>query len=422
MSRIGINLVQAALTCGLFYSNLAAATVVIFDYPIKVINPYAIYETRSANDIGITPGDKIRIGASQAWVQDTNGNIIDHPTAIGYNGTTNVQVTHYNLPINPHHYDGATPDTSLTSPWTIDFMYGTKTVSVVTNATAPAPAPFATSVTASGSGATPTFTWTVPGTYQPDAVWLNVYNKDLGGESAVHHVRLPGTTRSYSLPTQLSAPGHSLTPNTRGYVVEISLLDQHVPDWNSLHENTAGRSRAFFDFNVLGSNAPQNVHLPTTNAGVHNFHVAAVTQGVTIFIDPLVAIGYDYAVGVNDPWFESVTLPSVGDDLFDLYLFDLNVNDWIFEATLQAGIQHMFGPNGVDRFRILGIEAAAMLDPSDGTAFITGVSFVSDGQFTGTMTPISAEVPVPAAWSLLLLGLLSIHCVRKRRPSTELQV
>lgn len=46
---------------------------------------------------------------------------------------------------------------------------------------------------------------------------------------------------------------------------------------------------------------------------------------------------------------------------------------------------------GVDRFRVLGIESSAGLDPNNVTAFVTGLAFVTDGQFTGTMTPIIAQ-------------------------------
>ena len=35
-----------------------------------------------------------------------------------------------------------------------------------------------------------------------------------------------------------------------------------------------------------------------------------------------------------------------------------------------------------------GIETSAGLNPQDATAFITGLTFVSEGSFTGTMTPI----------------------------------
>jgi hypothetical protein len=62
----------------------------------------------------------------------------------------------------------------------------------------------------------------------------------------------------------------------------------------------------------------------------------------------------------------------------------------------------------VNAFEVTGIETSAMLDPSNVTAFITGLTFAGDGDFTGTMTPLIAEVPdlaaTPEPATLLLLG------------------
>jgi hypothetical protein len=57
---------------------------------------------------------------------------------------------------------------------------------------------------------------------------------------------------------------------------------------------------------------------------------------------------------------------------------------------------------------VTGIETSAGLDPNDVTAFITGLTFVSNGSFTGTMTPIKTFIPdgspVPEPSTMLLLG------------------
>jgi hypothetical protein len=64
---------------------------------------------------------------------------------------------------------------------------------------------------------------------------------------------------------------------------------------------------------------------------------------------------------------------------------------------------------------VLGIETSAGLNPSDVTAFITGVSFAGDGRFTGTMTPITAEVPEPPMTVLLGMALMGLALVQQRR-------
>ncbi len=134
------------------------------------------------------------------------------------------------------------------------------------------------------------------------------------------------------------------------------------------------------------------------------------------YYDPILAIGYDYEIGAGDPFFNSVVLPDVGDGLFEIFLKD---DDGLLVSLGQVehGEEFEF-VDGTDFFRVLGIELDAGVDPFDPTAFVTGLSFVSDGRFTGSMTPIvqdTTPIPLPAsAWMLLCaVGLLA----SKRAPS-----
>jgi len=122
----------------------------------------------------------------------------------------------------------------------------------------------------------------------------------------------------------------------------------------------------------------------TTSGGAYTFSVAVVPD-VPIFIDPPVAVGYDYAIGKGDPRIAKVQLPiGVGDSRYGLKVggrkFTVAGGEWFdFRA-------HGF-PQGVTDFRVGCIEVAAALDPANPQAFPTGLTFVAAGHFTGTQKP-----------------------------------
>ena len=59
-------------------------------------------------------------------------------------------------------------------------------------------------------------------------------------------------------------------------------------------------------------------------------------------------------------------------------------------TPVNANTQFFFPVGGVSTFSVTGIDPSAALDPSDAGAFVTGLTFVSAGSFSGTMTPIES--------------------------------
>jgi len=164
---------------------------------------------------------------------------------------------------------------------------------------------------------------------------------------------------------------------------------------------------------------PQNPLMPDWIDPDNNFHFQAipVPREQTIFFDPEYAIGYDFSV--TGSTFASVMLPHVGDGMFQLFLW--NGSQFIFEGDLAAGEQFFFGGDGVDLFRILGIEDLEV-EVGDPTGFLTALGFTAEGSVDVTMAPITeppTDVVVPevssiVVWSLLL-GTFAVAARFRRR-------
>lgn len=181
--------------------------------------------------------------------------------------------------------------------------------------------------------------------------------------------------------------------------------------------NDMGQVSGFY-FDTLGISHgfiadPAVLPVGTTAGGAYTFSVSVVPN-VPIFIDPRVAVGYQYQIGLGDPDFASVMLPiGIGDSFYSLSLCDGSSL-----GTIAGGQTFSFGSSGVACFDVRGIEPSAFLDPANPAAFVTELSFVGAGEFTGTMTPISQDVDEPATLALLIgAGLAGTRRLRRTRTS-----
>jgi hypothetical protein len=372
---------------------------------------------RGPNDVGIGAGDRVQYGANIAGGAAGAFVSATYPPT----GFTDPPAPCSPLLVNPNFCSNsfAFNASRIAVPWSLTFTKPGETPLTVTGPSMVGsefrvPIPAGVTITGAAS-TTPTINWSLPAGYTPDGFRVQIFDRsrlrENGAADIIHNDNLAATAASYTLPARLETG----VPLVLGgnYAINFQIIETRgdVP-FTGANRQILTRSSSFFAFSPLPAGAPPDVFLPTIEivggVPVHRFNDIPVEAGKLIFIDPLAAIGFDYQRDPGSPNFASVLLPAgFGDDLFDLWLW--NGLDWFDTGTdIAAGSQFFFGPLGVDRFRILGIEVSELVDPFSAAAFITGVSFVSDGVFSGSMTPlvvdVAATVPEPATAVLVVLG------------------
>jgi hypothetical protein len=185
--------------------------------------------------------------------------------------------------------------------------------------------------------------------------------------------------------------------------------------------NNLGQVVGFLTDPATGAQSPGFIASPAvlpTGTGsdphVYTFSTTVVAD-VPIFIDPLVAVGYTYAVGAGNPLFKTVSLPAgVGDNLYEIVVGDQHFTvsgNQIFDFTTHGYT------GGVAAFTVLGIEPEAQLEPTSSSAFVTRLTFAGSGAFTGTQTALTVDytAPVPEAGSVWLMfaGLAGLLAHRR---------
>jgi hypothetical protein len=172
---------------------------------------------------------------------------------------------------------------------------------------------------------------------------------------------------------------------------------------------------------------PSNPLMPVVVDGAFTFNFNVVLNQ-RVWVDPLIATGYDYVLADGSPDFASLIInDAFGDGLYDLWLWD-GTNYVDSGIDLQEDQEFFFAP-GTRRFSIRGIETSAELDPTDPNAFIVGLTFAQAGVVNLTQTPITVfvdpgtpgSVPEPAtAW--LAVGALVLVARKKLLPGRKLPV
>ena len=221
----------------------------------------------------------------------------------------------------------------------------------------------------------------------------------VGGKAAVAGWNAGAATNSYSLIG-------SGTQNVTGLV-------------DTSNVGTDGVWRFMVRSDEVPGSAPYNPVLPGNiddgSAG-WVFENMPVGTGTPIWIDPIVATGYDYLIS-NGPLVNGVTLlPGVGDGRYDIWLKE--GGEWKLFASDVAGGEHFEFGKSVDEFRITGIETDAAINPNSPIAFSTGLWFDAVGNATVTQTALTVDVlpvPEPATYGMLLAGLGMIGFAARRR-------
>ena len=137
-----------------------------------------------------------------------------------------------------------------------------------------------------------------------------------------------------------------------------------------------------------------------------------------LWLDPLVAVGYDYEV-VAGPNIAGVQLPDgFGDDMYDVLVFDENLGQFVPVGSIGAfetlDLLPATGGLGASLVRVLGIEPEAGVDPEDPEGFPTGLLFVDGGAaFAVAMMPIAIPEPASAVLAMLAAILFAVsRCSR----------
>jgi hypothetical protein len=410
----------------IFYGMVSAVAVLAANpslaSPITVSGTFEFIDRRSSNDAGLAAGTFVQFGANTVIPNGLNGT-----TATATSATRTINLLGFNEGINSNLFSASVANNAVDrQSWTLNFTNPNATPAVAQTPAIlnnPAPLPFVTNVTVSGTGLTPVLAWTNTASAL-DAVAIRIRDNGVtaainGGNFSSSVIALnyfAPTTTSYQVPAGLLTPGHL-------YSLEIDQLQTRTPfdpnaSTGATFVSTLNQSRSFFDFSASANpNGQQAVYLPTPGTQPNGLPAYtfqfAVQANTPVFIDPAIAIGYSYKIGLGDPNFASVRLPTLTGTTFYTIVLPNGQHVTVLPGQL-FDFTSLF-PDGIMNFEVLGIDPVSALNAFDPNAFVTELTFVGSGQFTGEMDPITAAVPEPSTWAMMILGFVGIGFMTYRR-------
>lgn len=442
-----------------------------------ITNDYVLLSNNSANDSYLATGDFYLIQAQLGADPVISTSPSFASTVYGYvsQGTTNEALFTKPYAVNPSLVAASVPySTSLSGAWTMTlsstptFSPGTVTTVTTNSLVGAIPMNFVQSmtITPGTTPLTPTITWVDPTsgpsinevriTVTDNSTPIQRFNIDPNpstnalvpygtsysqGDRTYNSVQMAGSATSFAIPSTNDNSGNvdygsPVLQYGHTYTIGIDLENADGPKVSGCSLcNIATRSQSFFDYTPINPqslglpptaviNLPTTTPVPTTtglySGPVYSFNAPIVSGGVT-YIDPVVADGFLYTIGAGDPNFASVDpITDVGSGIYQLWVW--NGTGFVeVDSALAAGTTFDFltngYANGVSEFEILGIDPSAGLDPTDITAFVTGLTFTGDGTFTGTMQALTevTNTPLPPSWVLMLTSLIGCGLLASRR-------